>query len=76
MVSCAVIIPKSDGSICITLDACYVSKAIISANRPILKQYGLKSQLAVTIYLSVLVFKLALSQLELHPILGSVSCKW
>ena len=36
-ISCAVIVPKTDGSIRITLDACDLNKPIVSTNQPIPK---------------------------------------
>ena len=66
-VSCAVIVPKTDGSICITLDARNVNKAIISTNQPIPKQEDIKSQLARARYFSKPDFKTSFWELELHP---------
>ena len=65
-VSYAVIVPKTDGSIRITLDARNVNKAIISTNPPIPKQEDVRAQLAGARYFSKLDFKLAFWQLELH----------
>ena len=44
--SCAVTVPKTDGSIHITLDVRNVNKAIISNNQPIPKQEDIRVQLA------------------------------
>ena len=66
-VSCAVIVPKADGSIRITLAARNVNKAIISTNQPIPKQKGMRAQLAGSRFFSKLDFKLAFWQLDLHP---------
>ena len=60
-VSCAGIVPKTDGSICITLDAHNVNKAIISTNQPIPKQEDIRVQLAGARYFSKLDFKSAFS---------------
>ena len=67
LVSCAVIVPKTDGSIRITLDARNVNKAIISTNQSIPKQEDISTQLAGARYFSKLDFKSAFWQLELHP---------
>ena len=45
-VSCAVIVPKTEGSIRITLDARSLNKAIISTNQPIPKKEDIRAQLA------------------------------
>ena len=66
-VSCAVIVPKTDGFIRITLDARNVNKAIISTNQPIPEQEDIRAQLAGVRYFSKLDFKSAFWQLELHP---------
>ena len=66
-VPCAVFVPKSDGSICITLDVRNVNKAIISTNQPIPKQEDIRTQLAGARYFSKLDFKSTFWQLELHP---------
>ena len=44
--SCAVIVPKTDGSIRITFDSRNVNKAIISTNQPIIKQEDIRARLA------------------------------
>ena len=66
-VSCAVVIPKTDGSIHITLDARNENKVIISTNQPIPKQEDIRAQLTGARYFSKLDFKSAFWQLELHP---------
>ena len=66
-VSCAVVVPKDDGSLCITLDARNVNKALISSNHPIPKQGDIKAQLSGSEILSKLDFKSAFWQLELDP---------
>ena len=65
-VSCTVIVPKTDGSIHITLDACNENKAIISTNQPIPKQEDIRAQSTGARYFSKLDFKSAFWQLELH----------
>ena len=65
--SCAVTVPKTDGSIHITLDVRNVNKAIISNNQPIPKQEDIRVQLAGVRYFSNLDFKATFWQLELHP---------
>ena len=66
-VSSAVIIPKTDGSIHITLDARNENKVIISTNQPIPNQEDIRAQLTGARYFSKLDFKSAFWQLELHP---------
>ena len=66
-VFCAVIVPKTDGSIRIILDARNVNKAIISTSQPISKQKDIRDQLAGSRYFSKLDFKSAFWQLESHP---------
>ena len=66
-VSCAVIVPKTNGSIRITLDARNANKALISTNQPIPKQEDIRAQLVGSRYFSKLYFKSAFWQLELHP---------
>ena len=53
-VSCAAIVPETDGSIRITLDARNVNKTIISTNQPITKQEDIRAQLAGVRYFSKL----------------------
>ena len=66
-VSCTVIVPKTDGFIHITLDACNEKKAIISTSQPIPKQEDISTQSTGARYFSKLDFKSAFWQLELHP---------
>ena len=66
-VSCAVIVPKTDGSIRITLAARNVNKTIISTNQPIPRQEDIRAQLVGARYFSKLDFKSAFWRLELHP---------
>ena len=66
-VSCVVIVPKTDVSICNTLDARNINKAIVSTNQPIPKQEDIGAQLAGARYFSKLDFKSVFWQLELHP---------
>ena len=55
--SFAVIVPKINGSIRITLDSFNVNKAIISISQPILKQEDIRARLAGASYFSKLDFK-------------------
>ena len=64
-VSCAVIVPKSDSSLRITLDARNLNKALISNNYPIPSQGNVRAQLSGMNYFSKLDFKAAFWQLEL-----------
>ena len=66
-ISCAVIVPKSDGSLRITLDARNLNKALISSNYPIPRQEDIKTCLSGAQYFSKLDFKSAFWQLELDP---------
>ena len=66
-VSCAVVVPKSDGSLRITLDARNVNKALISTNYPIPKHEDIKAKLSGSKVFSKLDFKSAFWQLELDP---------
>ena len=66
-VFCAVTVPKTDGSICITLDTRNINKAIISTNQPIPKQEDIRSQLTGTRYFIKIDFKSTFCQLEIHP---------
>ena len=65
--SCVVVVPKSDGSLRITLDARNVNKALISTNYPIPKQEDIKAKLSGSKVFSKLDFKSAFWQLELDP---------
>ena len=62
----AVIVPKDDGSLYETLDACKLNKVLISTNSPVPKQEDIKAQLSGSKIFSKLDFKLAFWQLELH----------
>ena len=64
-VSCAVVVPKDDGSLRITLEAGDVNKALIYLNHPILKQEDIKAQLSGSKIFSKLDFKSAFWQLDL-----------
>ena len=64
-VSCAVIAPKSDSSLRITLDARNLNKALIFSNYPIPCQKDIRAQLSGANYFSKLDFKSAFWQLEL-----------
>ena len=66
-VSCAVIVPKTDISIHITLDARNANKAITSTNQPIPKQEDIRVEYHGARYFSTLDFKSAFWQLELQP---------
>ena len=66
-VSCAVVVPKPDGSLRITLDARNVNKALVSTNYPIPKQDDIKAKLSGSKIFSKLDFKSAFWQLELDP---------
>ena len=61
-VSCTVFVPKSDGSIRVTLDTRNANKAIISANQPIPKQEDITTQFTGEIQFSKLDFKSAFWQ--------------
>ncbi len=66
-VSNAVIAPKSDGAIRMTLDARNVNKAIHASNVPIPRQEDIKAKLSGARVFSKMDFKSAFWQLELHP---------
>ncbi|CAB3984515.1 Hypothetical predicted protein [Paramuricea clavata] len=66
-VSNAVIAPKSDGAIRMTLDARNVNKAIQASNLPIPRQEDIKAKLSGAKVFSKMDFKSAFWQLELHP---------
>ncbi len=66
-VSNAVIAPKSDGAIRMTLDARNVNKAIHASNLPIPRQEDIKAKLSGAKVFSKMDFKSAFWQLELHP---------
>ena len=66
-VSCAVILPKHDGSLRLTLDGCNLNKVLIFTNCPIPKQEDVKAQLSCSKIFSKLDFKSAFWQRELHP---------
>ena len=63
-VPCPAIVPKSNGSICITLDTLNVNKTIISTNQPLRKQDDTRFQLVKTKYFCRLDFKLVFWQPE------------
>ena len=62
---CAVIKPKSDSFLQITLDACNLKKALISSNYPILHQEDIRVQLSGANCFNKFDFKSAFWQLEL-----------
>ena len=64
-VSCAVIVPKPDNSLRITMDARNLNKSLISNNYPIPQQEDIRAQLSGANYFSKLDFKTAFWQLEL-----------
>ena len=64
-VSAPVIVPKSDGSLRVTLDARNVNEAIISSNLPIPKQQDIMEKLGGSVIFSKLDFRSAFWQLEL-----------
>ena len=66
-VSCAVIVPKPDGTIRVTLDARNINKAIQSTNQPIPRQEDIKAQLSGCTVFSKLDLKSSFWQLELDP---------
>ena len=66
-ISNAVIAPKADGAIRMTLDARNVNKAIQSSNLPIPRQEDIKAKLSGARVFSKMDFKSAFWQLELHP---------
>ena len=63
-VSCAVIVPKSDSSLIITVDARNLNKALISSNYPIPRQEDITPQLSGANYFSKLDFKSVFWQLK------------
>ena len=63
----AVLVPKDDGSLRVTMDAKNVNKAIQSSNHPIPKQEDIKAKLAHKKIFSKLDFKSAFWQIELAP---------
>lgn len=65
-VSNAVLAPKADGSIRVTLDARNVNKAILSSNIPIPKQEDIKAKLAGAKIFSKMDLKSAFWQIELE----------
>ena len=66
-ISNAVIVPKPNGSLRVTLDARNINKAIQSSNLPIPRQEDIKAKLGGAEVFSKLDFKSAFWQLELHP---------
>ena len=66
-ISNAVIAPKADGAIRMTLDARNVNKAIQSSNLPIPRQEDIKAKLSGARVFSKMDFKSVFWQLELHP---------
>ena len=66
-VSRAVIVPKSEGGLRITLDARNINKAIQSSNLPIPRQEDIKAKLSGAKIFSKLDFRSAFWQLELAP---------
>ena len=64
-VSNAVLAPKSDGSIRVTLDARNVNKELLSSNVPIPKQDDIKTKLAGSKIFSKMDLKSAFWQIEL-----------
>ena len=64
-VSCAVIVPKSDSSLRITLDARNLNKTLLSSNYPIPRHKYIRAQLSSANYISKLNFKSAFWQLQL-----------
>ena len=63
-VSCAVIVPKPDGTIRVTLDARNINKAIQSTNQPIPRQEDIKAQLSGCTVFSKLDLKSSFWQLN------------
>lgn len=66
-VSNAVIAPKPDGAIRMTLDARNVNKAIQATNLPIPRQEDIKAKLSGAKVFSKMDFKSAFWQIQLHP---------
>ena len=66
-VSCAVVVPKPNGEIRITLDARNINKCIQTMNYPIPMQEDIRAQLSGANYFSKMDFTSAFWQLELHP---------
>ena len=66
-ISNAVIAPKADGAIHMTLDARNFNKAIQASNLPIPQQEDIKAKLSGAKVISKMDFKSAFWQLELHP---------
>ena len=66
-ISCAVITPKPNGDIRVTLDARNVNKAVQSTNLPIPRQEDIKSKLSGARIFYKLDFKSAFWQIELDP---------
>ena len=66
-ISNAVIAPKADRAIRMTLDARNVNKAIQASNLPIPRQENIKAKLSGAKVFSKMDFKSAFWQLELHP---------
>ena len=66
-VSNAVIAPKPNGAIRMTLDARHVNKAIQASNLPIPRQEDIKAKLSGANVFSKMDFKSAFWQVELHP---------
>ena len=65
-ISNAVLAPKQDGPIRVTLDARNVKKALLFSNQPIRKQEDVKAKLAGAKVFSKMDFKSAFWQLELN----------
>ena len=66
-ISAAVIVPKPNGKLRVTLDAKNINKAIQSSNLPIPRQEDIKAKLGGAQVFSKLDFTSAFWQLELHP---------
>ena len=66
-ISCAVIAPKANGDIRVTLDARNLNKAVQSTNLPIPRHEDIKAKLARKELFSKIDFRSAFLQIELHP---------
>ena len=65
--SCAVIVPKPDGGLRVTLDARNVNKALRSTNLPIPRVEDIKAKMSGAKVFSKLDFKTAFWQIEIEP---------
>ena len=79
LISNVVVLPNPGGSLRMTLDERNINKIINSSNLPLPRQEDIKAKLKNSQIFSKMEFKLAFSQLELHPkitVPNHVLCKY